>query len=223
MTYEESPYLLAEPPTSVGRVLLSRALAHWCAVHHGYSNEEVAQGLRGDDSEKALIQAVRFAARLIGELIAADRLRSFARPFGGGRPTFIEAADWELDDFTARFALSALDPTRPFDAAAPATAWIFVDLEGFNQLLDESCADIRPVTRAAAIIREASGEPPPAAVRTADNDLVRLPEVMRRTGMSRSTIYRRIKQGRFPEQLTMDGNIAAWRERDVADWLADPK
>ncbi|MHA0336175.1 helix-turn-helix transcriptional regulator [Sphingomonas aquatilis] len=41
--------------------------------------------------------------------------------------------------------------------------------------------------------------------------------------MSKSTIYRRMDQGRFPRSLPIDGNIAAWREGDVAAWLSNPR
>ncbi len=220
-----SPYLIDEPPTSTGRALLARAFAHWCVLHHGYAPEEVAAALGGDaEVGRSVLQNVRFGARLLGELIAAERLNTFARPFGAGRPERIPAGDWELDDFTDRFARSAMNPKRPFDSDAEPTHWIFVDLEGFNTLVEESCADLQPVERAARIIRRiAPEEHLPPATGTSSDDHVRLPEVMRRTGMSRSTIYRRIEQGRFPSQIDMDGNISAWREGEIACWLLNPR
>jgi predicted DNA-binding transcriptional regulator AlpA len=225
MTTDGSPYLLREPPTSPGRALLARAFEHWCGIHQGYSPEDIANAFSGsDEAERSVVQGVRFAARLLGELIAAGRLGASARPIGAGRPEPIPPGDWELDDFTSRFARSAFDPIRPFDLDAEPTHWIFVDLDDFNRIVEESCADVRPFAQAAKAIRRnaAFEEEPPAALTRADN-LVRLPEVMRRTGMSRSTIYRRIEQRRFPTQISMDGNIAAWRESDLADWLANPR
>ena len=50
-----------------------------------------------------------------------------------------------------------------------------------------------------------------------------MPELERRTGLSRATIYRRIEQGRFPRRIPMDGNISSWWESDVAEWLANPR
>jgi len=43
-----------------------------------------------------------------------------------------------------------------------------------------------------------------------------------RTGLSRSTIYRKIKEGTFPAQLKISTNGAGWRESDINRWFADP-
>ncbi|NJR80263.1 AlpA family phage regulatory protein [Sphingomonas sp. 36D10-4-7] len=51
-----------------------------------------------------------------------------------------------------------------------------------------------------------------------------MPEIVRRTGMSASTVYRRIGEGRFPKQIPMErGNIASWWESEVAEWIANPR
>lgn len=224
MNTTTSPYLMPEPPTSTGRALLARAFEHWCVLHHGYSPAEIADAL--DDAgtaDRSIRHNVRVAARLLGELIASSRIPTFARPFGGGTPVPIPAGDWELDDFTARFARSAFDPRNPFSSQHQPTHWIFVELDSFNELVEQSCADQRPVERAARIVRQVAAPDVHVADTGSADDHVRLPEVMRRTGMSRSTIYRRIEQGRFPAQIEMDGNIASWREGEVAAWLADPK
>jgi prophage regulatory protein len=42
------------------------------------------------------------------------------------------------------------------------------------------------------------------------------------TGLGRSTIYRLIAQGRFPSPIHPFGNtLAAWRNSEVAQWIAD--
>ncbi len=219
-----SPYLLDEPPTSTGKALLARAFSHWCVLHHGLNPDEVAAALDGETrDDPGAVSEVRHAARLIGELIAAGDLRTFARPFGGGSPERLPASDWELDDFRPRFALSALNPKAPFASDADPTHWIFVEIDDFNRIVEASCADVVPTPRSArqrtsagAISRE------PYSALTEDRH-VRMPEVESRTGMSRSTIYRRIEQGRFPRQIPMDGNIAAWWESDIAEWIANPR
>ncbi|TRC77686.1 AlpA family phage regulatory protein [Mesorhizobium sp. WSM4307] len=43
-----------------------------------------------------------------------------------------------------------------------------------------------------------------------------------RTGLSRSTIYRKIAEGTFPAQIKISINGAGWRESDVNRWIADP-
>jgi prophage regulatory protein len=42
------------------------------------------------------------------------------------------------------------------------------------------------------------------------------------TGLSRSTIYRKIAEGTFPSQLRISTNGAGWRESDINRWVADP-
>ena len=214
------PYTMEEPPTSTGRVLLSRAFAHWCMLHHGELPEQVAAALDQDGGRE--VAQVRFAARLLGELMAAGDIRTFVRPFGAGSPAPLARTSWERDDFRPLFARSAIDPSRPFDADVEPTHWIFLDLEDFNRVVDLSCADIpRPVTPAATEVAADGSSTGPAPGEGGNH--VRMPELERRTGLSRATIYRRIEQGRFPRQITMDGNIASWWERDVAEWLANPR
>lgn len=224
-TDHTSPYLLDEPPTSVGKALLSRAFEHWCVLHHGHSSEEIAAALEPDGvGAPETRRQIAFAARLLGELAAAGELRTFARPFGGGTPERVPAAHWELDDFRQRFARCAFNPKTPFAAEAEPTHWIFVELDDFNRIVEESCADIMP-KRGQAARGDDVREDAPDDVFTAvlEDRHVRMPELERRTGMSRSTIYRRIEAGRFPSQIPMDGNISAWWESEIAEWLANPR
>jgi prophage regulatory protein len=52
--------------------------------------------------------------------------------------------------------------------------------------------------------------------------IIRLKTVLSRTGLSRSTIYRKIAEGTFPAQLRISTNGAGWRESDVNRWIEDP-
>ena len=52
--------------------------------------------------------------------------------------------------------------------------------------------------------------------------IVRLKTVLSRTGLSRSTIYRKIAEGTFPAQLKISTNGTGWHESDVNRWIADP-
>jgi prophage regulatory protein len=49
--------------------------------------------------------------------------------------------------------------------------------------------------------------------------ILRLPEVKRSTGLSRSTIYLRIAEGRFPKPVSLGGRAVGWLEAEVQDWL----
>ncbi|TIM70591.1 MAG: AlpA family phage regulatory protein [Mesorhizobium sp.] len=52
--------------------------------------------------------------------------------------------------------------------------------------------------------------------------IVRLRTVLARTGLSRSTMYRKIAEGTFPAQIKISVNGAGWRESDINLWVADP-
>ncbi|MDD2791429.1 MAG: AlpA family transcriptional regulator [Sulfurimonas sp.] len=45
--------------------------------------------------------------------------------------------------------------------------------------------------------------------------LLRLPEVLARTGISRSTLYENMKAGRFPKQQKPTPRCSGWRESDI--------
>jgi len=49
--------------------------------------------------------------------------------------------------------------------------------------------------------------------------ILRLSEVLRRTGISRSTLYNRIAINEFPHQISLGGRAIGWLEREVADWI----
>ena len=56
----------------------------------------------------------------------------------------------------------------------------------------------------------------------APDRIVRLKTVLARTGLSRSTIYRKIAEGTFPTQLRISVNGAGWHEFELTRWIADP-
>ncbi len=52
--------------------------------------------------------------------------------------------------------------------------------------------------------------------------ILRIKTVLERTGLSRSTLYRRIQEGRFPKQIAISARCAGWRESSVSEWLRNP-
>lgn len=50
--------------------------------------------------------------------------------------------------------------------------------------------------------------------------LLRLDEVLHTTGLGRNTVYRRIREGTFPKQVRIGPNSVAWRQSDIAQWMA---
>lgn len=51
--------------------------------------------------------------------------------------------------------------------------------------------------------------------------VIRLKEVLLRTGLSRSTIYTRIGEGKFPRQVSLGSRSVGWLKREVEGWLAE--
>ena len=50
-------------------------------------------------------------------------------------------------------------------------------------------------------------------------NMLRLPAVKVRTGLSRSTIYLRISQGAFPAPIDLGGRAVGWVESEIQQWL----
>ena len=50
---------------------------------------------------------------------------------------------------------------------------------------------------------------------------LRLPEVMERTGLSRSTIYVRLAAGCFPRPVALGGRAVGWIEAEIEEWVAE--
>ncbi len=52
-------------------------------------------------------------------------------------------------------------------------------------------------------------------------NILRLPTVKARTGLSRSTIYLRISEGRFPSPVSLGSRAVGWIESEINTWLAE--
>jgi prophage regulatory protein len=52
--------------------------------------------------------------------------------------------------------------------------------------------------------------------------IIRLKTVLARTGLSRTTLYRKMGEGTFPRQVKISVHGAGWRESAVNRWIADP-
>ena len=49
--------------------------------------------------------------------------------------------------------------------------------------------------------------------------IVRLPHVLARTGLSRSTIYVRLAEGAFPRPVQLGSRAVGWIEEEVDEWI----
>ncbi|HET6523588.1 AlpA family transcriptional regulator [Sphingopyxis sp.] len=52
--------------------------------------------------------------------------------------------------------------------------------------------------------------------------IVRLKLVLSRTGLSKSTIYRRAADGTFPPPVKLGARSSGWYESQLEQWLAAP-
>ena len=52
--------------------------------------------------------------------------------------------------------------------------------------------------------------------------ILRIKSVLDRTGLCRSTLYRKIENGSFPRQLKLSTRCVGWRETDIEQWQRNP-
>ena len=50
---------------------------------------------------------------------------------------------------------------------------------------------------------------------------LRLAEVLEMTGMGKTFIYDRMKEGTFPKQIHLGPRTIVWNERKVVQWMED--
>ena len=55
--------------------------------------------------------------------------------------------------------------------------------------------------------------------RTLTPRILRLPSVRERTGLSRSSIYLRISEDRFPRPISLGERAVGWLESEITEWL----
>ena len=51
--------------------------------------------------------------------------------------------------------------------------------------------------------------------------ILRMPEVMKNTGLARSTIYKLIAENNFPDQISLGVKSVGWLESDIQSWIQD--
>jgi prophage regulatory protein len=52
--------------------------------------------------------------------------------------------------------------------------------------------------------------------------ILRMRTVLERIGLSRSTLYRKMHDGTFPNQIPISEHCRGWRESAINRWIADP-
>lgn len=51
------------------------------------------------------------------------------------------------------------------------------------------------------------------------HQIFRLPEVIRRTGMPRSTLYAKIAEGNFPRPIKLSQRSVGWSPAEIDSWV----
>lgn len=51
--------------------------------------------------------------------------------------------------------------------------------------------------------------------------IIRLKEVMKMTGLGRSTVYKYIAEGTFPKPIPLGGRSVGWLEGEVSEWILE--
>jgi len=52
------------------------------------------------------------------------------------------------------------------------------------------------------------------------HNILRLPAVKARTGLSRSSIYLRVADGSFPRPISLGARAVGWVESEIEGWIA---
>jgi prophage regulatory protein len=52
--------------------------------------------------------------------------------------------------------------------------------------------------------------------------IVRIRSILDRAGLNRSTVYRKIQEGTFPQSVKLGEHARGWRESELNRWIADP-
>jgi prophage regulatory protein len=55
-----------------------------------------------------------------------------------------------------------------------------------------------------------------------EDRILRIGTVLQKTGLTRSTLYRKIQRGEFPKQIKLSERCAGWRQSAVNAWMRNP-
>ena len=58
-------------------------------------------------------------------------------------------------------------------------------------------------------------------IRSHQMRLIKLKEVIQKTSLGHSSIYKFIAEGKFPKQVSLGAKSVAWLESEVDDWIMD--
>jgi len=50
---------------------------------------------------------------------------------------------------------------------------------------------------------------------------IKLKEVIERTGLGRSSVYKQMSEGTFPKNVSLGDRAVAWVESEIEDWIME--
>jgi len=54
-----------------------------------------------------------------------------------------------------------------------------------------------------------------------NTQIIRLPQVCKNTALARSTIYKLVSEGTFPEPIKLTARSSGWLVNEVDDWITN--
>lgn len=220
----------ADVPECAGHLALSIAFSQFLAVladEDPFDRPAVEQKMR---TASAVQEVLRWCLRLL----QTEELRSYRKPIGGGPLSPMPSGHWHVDDAVERFITSQYNLADPFSSGGAADSWIFVSDEDFThisdgfyqQLLTENGIKERrrratwPMTAINDDAANSLAPAPSSPVASSPFGLLTLPQVEAAVGLAKSTIYKMISEGTFPEQLKL-GSKSVWLRSDIEKWFSD--
>lgn len=137
-------------------------------------------------------------------------------------------AETLISDSVARSAVEHGRATRGTpDGAAPP---FFIGAAGCSSAHRGAARTRASLHRSSNIPNRIAKTPPgiewnqdQAMVTTAATDrIIRINTVLDKTGLSRSTLYRKMQAGTFPRQVRLAARCTGWRESAVNAWMRNP-
>lgn len=239
-----SPYEERSTAHSPGRVTLVWAFGQLVEAMLGYIPYElptIFARVEDEGPNDAARDLVRLQSEDMTNALASGRLDSFMRPLGGGEVRPIPSGWWEIDEPLWRFATGAFDPEQWAVPDVIPTHRILIGAVSFDRWL-AALPELGPLTarqiemmmepklRAArAVSRLAqptvsqpsqNGQPEESDLAGVGPPLISIDAVCEMTGMATSTIYKRIDDDGFPQQIKL-GSRSVWDKQEVAAWLRE--
>ena len=50
-------------------------------------------------------------------------------------------------------------------------------------------------------------------------NFIRIKDVMKKTGLARSTIWLWVKEGKLPKPIKLSERVTVWKESDIDEWM----